>query len=240
MAGSWERIRPIRASDEIVRQVRHAIFEGRLVPGDVVGSENGLADEFGVSRNTVRDALRALEASGAVEIRIGVKGGVRVAQPDPLRFADALAVQLALVGIDPSEAATAQLGLEWVGAELAADHATPQHLKQLELLLEQSARLVDDSPAFAESSQAFHDVVAEASANWAIISSLRALREITREVRARHTSPTMARRVQQFHQAIYEAVRDGDAEKAGQIMRQHMSLTARSRQPAGRARAAAH
>src|SRR5713101_2641673 len=69
--GAWQRIRPMRASDEIVRQFRQALFEGRFRAGDPVGSEQQLALQFGVSRTTVRDALRSLEAAGIVEIRTG-------------------------------------------------------------------------------------------------------------------------------------------------------------------------
>src|ERR1700694_1836419 len=84
--GAWQRIRPVRASDEIVRQFRQALFEGRFQAGEPVGSEQQLALQFGVSRTTVRDALRSLEAAGVVEIRTGVKGGVRIAQGGPHAF----------------------------------------------------------------------------------------------------------------------------------------------------------
>ena len=215
----------MRASDEIVRQVRRAIFEGQLRAGDPVGSENQLAEQFGVSRNTVRDALRALEATGVVEIRNGVKGGVWVAQPDPDRFAAGLAVQLKLVGVNSADVAAAQLGLEWVAAELAAANATSADLGALRSLLDQTEPLVENGAAFAEVSQAFHDAIAQASGNWAIISSLRALEELVGESRARHATPAVARRVLETHRAIYDAIAAHDAESAGQLMRQHMSLT---------------
>src|SRR4029079_8041371 len=100
------------------------------------------ATSFGVSRTTMRDALRSLEATGLVEIRTGASGGVRVAHGDPHRFADALAVQLKLVGLNPRDALAAQMGLEWVGAELAAAHATLSDLDELASLLEDAAAAV--------------------------------------------------------------------------------------------------
>lgn len=226
--GVWRRVRPVRASDEIVRQFRHALFEGRLRAGDPVGSEHQLAVQFGVSRTTVRDALRALEAAGIVEIRTGVKGGVRVAHGDPIRFADALAVQLKLVGLDPGDALAAQLGLEWVAAELAATSATRDDLCKLEGLLDRGAGLIDAGPAFTDCASAFHEAIADAAHNWAIQTSLRAIREVLRELHVQHTSATVARRVVQTHRGIFNAIRSGNAERSGQLMRAHIGATSQA------------
>lgn len=231
--GAWQRVRQVRASDEIVRQFRKALFEGRLKAGDPLGSENQLAAQFGVSRTTVRDALRTLEASGIVEIRTGVKGGARIAQGDPNRFADGLAVQLKLVGLDVVDALAAQLGLEWVAAELAALNATQVDLARLEQLLAQSEGLINSAAEFAESSGEFHQAIAEASHNWAIITSLRAIRELLSESHAEQTSPERARRVVSIHRTILEAIQRGESEVAGQLMRRHVGLT---RQNMGRLR----
>ncbi|MBV8083582.1 MAG: FadR family transcriptional regulator [Chloroflexi bacterium] len=222
---AWERLRPVRASDEIVRHIRRAIFEGQLRAGDQVGSELQMAAQFGVSRNTVRDALRALEATGVVEIRNGARGGVRVAQPDPERFAAGLAVQLKLVGVEPTDVNAAQLGLEWVAAELAAANASPSDLAVLQSLIDQAEPLIENAAAFAEVSQAFHDAVARASGNWAIITSLRALEELVGESRAQHATPAVASRVLQAHREIYEAIASGDTAFAGKLMRDHVHVT---------------
>ena len=231
-AGAWQRIRPMRASDEIVRQFRHALFEGRLRAGEPVGSEQQLAVQFGVSRTTVRDALRSLEAAGIVEIRTGVKGGVRIAQGDPNRFADGLAVQLKLVGLDPRDALAAQMGLEWVAAELAATSATDADLAALEALLTEAAGLVDAGPAFTTSATAFHEAVAHASHNWAIETSLRAIREVVHELHVQNTIPSRARRVVDTHRQIYEAVQARDPQRASALMRAHISATLSSTEDA--------
>ena len=68
-------IRQARASGEIVSQIEHAIFEGELKRGDRLESERELAERFGVSRITVRDALRVLEARGLVHVKVGASGG---------------------------------------------------------------------------------------------------------------------------------------------------------------------
>jgi GntR family transcriptional repressor for pyruvate dehydrogenase complex len=226
-AGSaWERVRPQRASDEIVRQFRKAVFEGRLRPGDVVGSEKQLASDFGVSRTTIRDALRSLETSGVVEIRTGVKGGTRIAQGDPLRFADNLAVQLHLVGVSRKDAIAAQLGLEWVATELAAKNATASDIDDLNNLLLEARNLIPTG-VYRAASYAFHEAVARASHNWPIITTLRAVHDVLREQSTVTPEPSVAsaRNILKTHEAILEAIKAKEAERAAKLMRQHLDRT---------------
>ena len=103
--------RPGRAatlSGDLVNEIRAALFEKRLKPGDRLGGEKDIAARSGVSRIVARDALRTLEALGIVEIKVGAGGGARIAQGDPRRFAEALAVQLELAGTDVVEILDAQ------------------------------------------------------------------------------------------------------------------------------------
>jgi GntR family transcriptional regulator, transcriptional repressor for pyruvate dehydrogenase complex len=237
MMTAWQRIRPVRASDEIVRQFRQALFDGHVNPGDPIGSEQQLAQDFGVSRTTVRDALRFLEASGLVEVRTGVKGGVRVARGDPERFADGLAVQLKLVGLDPLDALAAQAGLEWAAAELAAANSTKADLAEMERLLDEAEGLVDAGPAFTQVANAFHAAIVRSARNWAIEMNLRAIREVLHAHYLQTTTPERARRVVRTHAEIYQAIAHGEAARAGQLMRDHLGAV-RSSSRKGRSTAA--
>ncbi|HJO86263.1 MAG TPA: GntR family transcriptional regulator, partial [Rhodospirillales bacterium] len=67
---SWAPVRANSVANQIVMQVREALFSGKFQPGDLLGSEKDLAAQFDVSRITVRDALRTLETMGIVEIRV--------------------------------------------------------------------------------------------------------------------------------------------------------------------------
>jgi DNA-binding FadR family transcriptional regulator len=235
--GAWQRVRPLRASDEIVRQFRQALFEDRLHAGDLLGSEQHLAASFGVSRTTMRDALRSLEATGLVEIRTGINGGVRVARGDPHRFADGLAVQFKLVGLDPRDALAAQVGLECAGAELAAMNATEADLGELESLLERAGAVVnDEGRAFSDASSAFHDAIARAAHNWAIETSFRAVRELLRQMLVQDIQPARARRVLKTHREIFAAIRARDAEQAAHLMRAHVRAMRDSPKAAAAAR----
>lgn len=71
-----------KVSDRIIVQIRDAVLSGRLKPGDRLASEKELIAQFEVSKATMREALRVLEAMGLVEIRKGTQGGVFVAEVD--------------------------------------------------------------------------------------------------------------------------------------------------------------
>src|SRR3977135_4221077 len=80
----------VRSFDHIVDQIRDAISSGGITPGERLPSERDLGATFGVSRTTLREALRALEAQGVLEIRTGSRGGAFVAEPSADLVAGAL------------------------------------------------------------------------------------------------------------------------------------------------------
>src|SRR3954463_12303314 len=80
-AGLFAPVSVARASSSIADQIRQAIVTGKLNEGERLPPERELAEQFGVSRVTVRDALRALEAMGLIEVRVGARGGAFVTVP---------------------------------------------------------------------------------------------------------------------------------------------------------------
>src|SRR5262245_46503853 len=92
-----------RVSQVIVDQIRALIHQGRLRPGDRLPSERELCSRFGVSRVTVREALRVLEAGGLVDIRVGAHGGAFVTTPTHERLGEGLADLLRLSPLTASE-----------------------------------------------------------------------------------------------------------------------------------------
>src|SRR5262245_60308503 len=131
-------------SSRIVADVRDALFEKRLKPGDLIGTEKDLAARYDVSRIVARDALRTLEALGIAEIKMGKGGGARVARGNPRLFAEALAVQMDLTGVTAAEIMDAQRAIETLAAELAAEHATPADHARLKRLLVEAESVIDD------------------------------------------------------------------------------------------------
>jgi len=89
--GMFTAVSPNRMSEAIVDQIKTLIRTNRLRPGDRLPSERELCERMGVSRVTVREALRILEAGGLVEIRVGARGGAFVTTPSSERLGAGLA-----------------------------------------------------------------------------------------------------------------------------------------------------
>src|SRR4051794_23715842 len=172
---AWERVAQGSLSENIVGQVRSSLFAGRLKPGDYLGTEASLSESFGVSRVAIRDALKSLQAHGIIESRKGAGGGIRVANGDPDRFADALAVQLTLVGVSMREIIDAHFTVETASAELATRYATASDTKELRDRLERAAACLQrsDMNGFIEGVIAFHSALARASHNRALAAQLK-------------------------------------------------------------------
>jgi GntR family transcriptional repressor for pyruvate dehydrogenase complex len=220
----WDAaVRTESLSWSIIRQIREALFSGKLTPGDFLGSEITLAQQFGVSRMAARDALRSLSAMGIVEIRMGSRGGAWVTTGNPERMVDAMAIQLRLIGVSSEELLEAQGAMSVVAAELAAGRATAQDVERMR----QAARATEDAgidpQAFTESSLRFHETVVEASQNRVLVAQFRALETVLGPLLVANTNPEVAQRVIKSNASLLDAIVAGDAEAAGQVMRKRVA-----------------
>lgn len=218
-------LRPVRVtsvSDGIVEQVRAALFRGELKPGDFLGSESDLARELGVSRVPVRDAFRSLQAMGIVEVRLGANGGARVAQGNPKRFAEALAVQFKLIGVNAEELFDSQIAIETTAAGLAAHNATADDLADLRALLDMLRQSLDDPQTFTRQGLAFHRRIVEASHNRALIAYTQALIDVLYESYVPQTTRSLAEQVLAKHARIFSLIESRDGDGARQAMAEHL------------------
>lgn len=202
-------------SARIFAEIRAALFADKLTSGERLGTEASLAARFGVSRMAMRDSLRSLAASGIVEIRVGLKGGVFVAEGNAERLSEALAIQLKLIGITIEEIFDAQIAVEVTAAGLAARNATEQDIAGLKAELEAMARDVDAPDAFTRASLDFHASVVAASYNRVLIAQFKALRHVLVPLYARRTTPAVASRALASHRALVACLeaRDPDASR---------------------------
>jgi GntR family transcriptional repressor for pyruvate dehydrogenase complex len=211
-------------SSKIVAEVRDALFEKRLKPGDFLGSEKEIAARSGASRIVARDALRTLEAMGIVEIRPGAGGGARITRGNPQLFAEALAVQLELADISASEILDAQRAVECLAAELAAEHATPADLATLRGLLADAESKLDDVDAYTRSCLQFHLAVAEASHNRVLVFQLASLQHVSWPARNRTLTRSVARHVLAVHRELADLIESRDAGAARRLMDEHVRM----------------
>jgi DNA-binding FadR family transcriptional regulator len=221
---SFSRIRTTRASDDVIRQIRAAILSGEVQPGERLPTEREMAQQFGVSRVTIRDALRALEASGLIVVRVGGQGGPYVARPDISLLSDSLEAHLQLHGTTFGELAEARVALETTAARAAAERATEADLAAIQASLQAPGEGVLSAEAAATSLD-FHTALVAASHNRALIAMFTATRALIQEafdVLHAH-QPDMALSARRAHADLYQAlaVRDGDL--AVRIMREHLT-----------------
>lgn len=223
--GSVETADGQTLSEAIAARIRDALFDGRFEPGDFVGSEGSIANDFGVSRMAARDAIRALAAQGIVSVRKGAAGGVRIADGDPEIFARALAVQLRLLGVNLSDLTEAQIAIEAATAELAAGHADAASVAHLEALLREAAAHIDAPLKFTRAIMRFHLALAEASGNIVLSTLLRGVLRVLIDAYGRNTTRERAQGVLRVYESVVEAVAARDGEAARVLMRAHLRKT---------------
>jgi len=211
-------------SSQIVSDVRDALFGKKLKPGDFLGTENELADRYGVSRIVARDALRTLEAGGIVEIRMGKGGGARIARGNPRLFAEALAVQLDLTGVGPAEVMDAQRAIEALAAELAAENATDADLARLRAVLAEAEAAIGDAARFTELGAAFHLAVAEASHNRVLVVQLISLQHVSWPRQNPTLNVKVMRRIQDVHRELLGLIEIRDSAGARRMMDDHVKM----------------
>ncbi len=157
-----------RTPSAIAMRIQHAIVVGELRVGERLPNERDLGGLFGVSRATLREGLRLLEAEGLIEVRRGVTGGAFVCVPRSDRVGSALAALIRFHQATPDDFAEFRLSFEPNTARLAAARATSE---QIGRLMETVARIgAAARPSvpwedFMELDIAFHEQVAEASGN---------------------------------------------------------------------------
>jgi len=220
--------RQARASEDVAAQLMKSFYAEGLKPGEWVGTEATLAERFNVSRVTIRDAVSGLAARGMLDVRVGARGGLRIASRDPERLIDAFSIQLRLMGLSREELLEAMLAIEPVTASLAAQRATPAQLAKLRDLIDRQSAAIDDPHAFTPLAVAFHQTVAEASHNHALRASLAAMRSTQLAHLGPETTSPIAERVARVHASILDAIVAHEPDVAGQRMREHLSAVSHS------------
>lgn len=166
--GMFEPIAVARASSAIAEQIRTAIVTGRLKKGERLSPERELAEEFGVSRVTVRDALRSLEAMGLVEVKVGARGGAFVTAPNGSKVAQTMSDMMMLSATSPEDIVEARLIVELGTVTLACARALDEDLARLRELCERGRDALASGTYTRELSWDFHALLARSAHNGAV------------------------------------------------------------------------
>ncbi|HEX2439377.1 MAG TPA: FadR/GntR family transcriptional regulator [Methylomirabilota bacterium] len=214
-------IKSTRIYEEIVRRVKAMIAEGRLKGGDRLPPERDLAEKFVVSRTSVREALRALESLGLVEIRPGEGTFIREVSIDAL--VEPLARLMASEREATSELFEARRLLEPSLAALAATRATPEEIQEMERILEAQAQEVAAGRTGLAQDAQFHAAIGTAAHNRAITRIAHAVMDLLTQSREESlNTPGRPTRSHEDHRRVLAAVRARDAEGARRAMLEHI------------------
>jgi DNA-binding GntR family transcriptional regulator len=206
-SASGERLgeRHVALRDQVLVELRRRIVDAQYLPGERL-TEDRLAEDFGVSRNPVREALRVIEAEGFVEMQ--PRRGAVVSSPSATSMRDMFAVRALL---------------EPMAARLAADRARPEDLRGLRQLLEDARDATErgDLVRVAELNSALHSRVFELSGNrWLVQFSIAMYRHVHwvfrlgAEARAAHSW--------EEHVRLVEALEAHDADAAERAAVEHV------------------
>ncbi|MBN9426294.1 MAG: FadR family transcriptional regulator [Burkholderiales bacterium] len=163
----FDKLRSQRVSDEIAARIRDEIAAGRLSVGSRLPSERALADQLGVSRPALREAMRTLENAGILRFEKGVNGGAFVQN----RSSDAIVTSMLdmyyLGGIEPRHLTQARIGCEGVVIRIACENATAEDIAELNANIEASeaAGASGDTSARIRHQLEFHRILARITGN---------------------------------------------------------------------------
>jgi GntR family transcriptional repressor for pyruvate dehydrogenase complex len=221
-----QKISSRKIYEVIADQIQKQITGGVLKPGDKLPSTKDLAEKFQVGRSTVREALSALKAMGLLEIHQGEGCYVRSIESQDLDLPvfDSLLMNRETV----VELIEARKALEISNAGLAAQKRTTEDVAKFEEILRNMEHFLGNETEGERSDMLFHLTLAKATHNSLMIRMIdsistqmqTAIRE-TRRLQM-YSIKTVSKQLWQEHKAIFEAIRDQDAEAAQEAMKRHL------------------
>lgn len=219
----YREVRRDRLYVDVLGQIQDFIVRQQLRPGDKLPPERQLINEFGVSRTVVREAIRALEERGLVEVKHG--SGVYVAEPSIDSVTESLALHLRVSESSLMPLLEVREILEVEIAGLAAERATEEDQEQMERTLRREAGLLDSQDEYVEEDLRFHGLLTEATHNEVLHILMRPLAELLRDSRRVTIEPPGSTELSfKGHKEIFEAVKNRDKEQAREAMRKHLRM----------------
>lgn len=212
-----------RRYEQVAEELARRIGDGRYEVGGRLPSERDLAQAFGVSRPTVREAIIALELDGLIEVRQGSGVYVAARRVVPAAYAKP--------DVGPFEILEARRAFETEACAIAAARITDDELAELERLVE--AMDAEDVNAAEEADHAFHIKIAEATQNSVIIATVQMLWDARRRSPQSRSLDGKAHvagviPIPDEHMAIVDALRSREPARARAAMRAHISRVTES------------
>jgi GntR family transcriptional repressor for pyruvate dehydrogenase complex len=228
--GDWEPVQRVRTYEQVMNQIEERILDGRLKAGDRLPSERELSLLLGVSRPSLRESLRVLEALGIVDVRLGggpESGAVLLGSPGD-GFVNLLKLQLALGHFSQNDVLETRIALESWSVEEAAYRGTETDHRELAAILDQMDDPSIETPEFNRLDTAFHVRIAEATGNALTAHLMGSLRiAINRQMIEAYSRLTdwreTGKTVRHEHHEILASLQRRDAPLAVRQVRDHIN-----------------
>jgi len=219
----WRPVKRTRTFEDVLAQIERRIAEDGLTAGDRLPPERQLAEQLGVGRSSVREAMRVLETLGVVSSQVGRgpdAGAVLTSRPDTA-LTDLLRLHLGLASLELREVIDTRLMIERWAADRAARNRADTSVLTASLAAMGSAVSAEE---FVEHDTAFHCAIAEVSGNRLIAAIMRSLRDSMR----RHAVEAVDRLgdtsvLRADHERIVAAIAGGDPDEAARAVTDHLA-----------------
>jgi DNA-binding FadR family transcriptional regulator len=231
---TFRPIRGVRAFEEIASQIRRELTERRLRPGDRLPAERLLAAQFGVSRNTLREALRSLENSGLLRLRKGATGGAFVNESNGDAVVTGLHDMFRLGSIQPEELTEARVLIESIAVRMACERATAEDIAALKENIAEAERGVRERVDFYDLAAVhlqFHRILALATHNPVMVIVMQALTDVMQhfirtigQSRAAWVLPARRRFIRQLEAGDVDAAVAEMKQQLERLNRHYLSL----------------
>lgn len=214
-----------KASDILATQLRQMIVQGELRPGSLLPTERDLVTESGLSRSSVRDALRVLESEGFVTTKVGRSGGSMVTLPGRDFVARSVELFVRTHGIRLDSLLECRVAVEPTLARLAARNRTEVELAEITDLHKQFEESVEDVQRYKRINLEWHLAIARASGNEPLLALMEAITMPIRDAMDyKHvTTPDMRAGAVRAHTVILQAIRNQDEDMAARRMERHVA-----------------
>ena len=227
VATAVPQVRVESAVEVMADLLRTSILNGELEPGALLPTERDLAEESGLSRGSVRQALKSLTVEGLVSAKVGRNGGYVIQRPPSTSVVRSLDGFIRGRGIHHTSLLEVREVIEPKCAALAAARIEDGQLARLRELTQYMAAQVDDVHAFLDLNIDWHVLVAEASGNEVFSSVMTAISTNIRSAIGvdEYDTPDMTRAAQHLHETVLAAIEAKDAAAAERRMRRHLEAT---------------
>jgi GntR family transcriptional regulator, transcriptional repressor for pyruvate dehydrogenase complex len=213
-----QQTRTVKASERVAQDIVREIVERGLHTGDHLHLEAAMVETYGVSRASVREALRLLEVQGLISLKPGPGGGPVVGSVEPARLARTVALYLHLSGATYNDVMRTQVLLEATCAELAAQHPDSEPV-----MAPWTRPIVPgDLPSYRDATTGFHGAVYRLTANPVLSLLTQAVTHIVTQHVITTMDPVELRQaIIDGHVTMASVIGRGDADEAHRLMAQH-------------------